>query len=634
MNYNIDYNICSCIILIIILISFHVKNKIPIFQNKIFISMVWITLISIFFDILCVIGESYNSIFSRNYIILTNCIYFLLRNMIPFLYVCYIIALSEIIQSMKIWTKIIVLTPILFSVILIILNPVCHWIFYINRANQYERRMGMIILYSIAAYYLLFGIIYVTIFRKAISLQERFALYSFVFLAILSIIIQIFFPTFLLEAFGISICLWLIYLTIQKPEELIDRNTGLMNKYAFFKTISLNLKKKEKFCLIFILIEDFPFLNNTFGVYCINELIKKVAIYLNKFTKIGTVYHLNENYFCLAFRYVDLEAAQKIMLTIRERFKYAWNDKEFKIKLFARFCFISYPRDVSSLEEILDIIELFKKEETRTQSRVIFAENLDLNYRKRSMEIEQAIKRAISEKTLEVYYQPIFSIENQKIISAEALVRLKDEKLGFISPEEFIPIAEKTGHILKIGKFVFESVCAFIAENHLKEKGIEFIEINLSVVECVQDKIVNQIEEILKKYNVDIKQINLEITETATATSSEMLEINMRDMSKKGISFSLDDYGTGYSNMNYIIELPFRLVKIDKSIVWASFENKRAEIAISSLISMLKKLDMKIVAEGVETKEQANKLTEMGCDYLQGYYYSRPVPQDQFLQIL
>ena len=138
----------------------------------------------------------------------------------------------------------------------------------------------------------------------------------------------------------------------------------------------------------------------------------------------------------------------------------------------------------------------------------------------------------------------------------------------------------------------------------------------------------------MKKYNVDYNQINLEITETALAQNQDILAENMKKISEMGLSFSLDDYGTGYSTITYMMTLPFKIVKIDKSILWSSFENEKAMIALCASVNMIKDMQMEIVVEGVESEEMADKLAELGCDFLQGFYFSRPLPEEEFVKFL
>ena len=249
--------------------------------------------------------------------------------------------------------------------------------------------------------------------------------------------------------------------------------------------------------------------------------------------------------------------------------------------------------------------------------------------RRRESRILQIMKRALANGTFEVYYQPIYSTQQERFNSAEALIRLFDAELGFISPEEFIPMAEKNGMILKIGEFVFRTVCRMMSREKIWEKGIDYIEVNLSVVQCMQEDICEMLYGIMDEYDIPYSCINLEVTETTIAR--DVLWDTMERMTVGGVTFSLDDYGTGYSNLSNVLKYPFHIVKLDKSMVWYAMENEAAMRALRHTVAMIRDLDMHIVAEGVETEEQRDILREMGCEYLQGYYFSKPVPERNFL---
>lgn len=248
-------------------------------------------------------------------------------------------------------------------------------------------------------------------------------------------------------------------------------------------------------------------------------------------------------------------------------------------------------------------------------------------------DMDAIIEAALSGNRFEVYYQPIYSVEEKKFHSAEALIRLKDEKYGFISPEIFIPVAEKSGAIHKIGDFVLEQVCAFIASDEYKKLGLSYIEVNLSVVQCMQPKLANHIMDILTRYGVRPEQLNLEITETAASISQQALEDNIEDLTNMGMKFSLDDFGTGYSNMQRIVKLPFNIIKLDRTFT-ELYDNPKLGIVLMNTINMIKAMEMKIVVEGVETAEMLKLFSDLECEYIQGYYFSKPIPRSEFVKFI
>ena len=257
---------------------------------------------------------------------------------------------------------------------------------------------------------------------------------------------------------------------------------------------------------------------------------------------------------------------------------------------------------------------------------------------RRVQTIISILQNAIINDGFNILYQPIYNTKTHTFSSAEALIRIKDtETLGFISPEEFIPIAEKYGLISQIGYIVFNKVCAFAKTEQLNCKGVDYIEINLSALQSIDTKLPRQLIDIMYVYQIDPSFINLEVTETATVNSEKQLVENMTTLKEAGCTFSMDDFGTGYSNLSQIASMGYDIIKLDKSLLWPCFgdySNEKSKVILKNIITMILELGIHIVAEGVETKEQADLLTSLGVHYLQGYYYSRPISQGDYIKYI
>ena len=210
-------------------------------------------------------------------------------------------------------------------------------------------------------------------------------------------------------------------------------------------------------------------------------------------------------------------------------------------------------------------------------------------------------------------------------------MRLYDKELGEIEPEEFIPIAERNGSILKIGQFVFESVCAFIAENKLREKGIQYIGVNLSDIQCMQDHLAIDMLQIMREYQIPYDSIDFEIRESAQQTNGSFVQ-QMQQMMLEGVTFSMDNFGTRNAGINEMIQCPFRTIKIDKDLVWQMEENQKTACIMRNIINLFKDLNVALVVEGVENENQARQILNMGCDYIQGFYYAEPMSKEAYLE--
>ena len=215
------------------------------------------------------------------------------------------------------------------------------------------------------------------------------------------------------------------------------------------------------------------------------------------------------------------------------------------------------------------------------------------------------------------------------MVGAEALSRLLDPKLGLIPPVEFIPIAERSRSIVRLGEQVLTKTCRFLKDNADALSGLRFININLSPIQCLDQELAGTFEEIPKSFGIDPKKLHLEITEESMV-DPEVLKNQMEQLGKCGYAFYLDDYGSGYANQFRIKTFPFSGIKLDMQIVWAHF--REPDAILPNTVSTFLDRGLSVTAEGVETKEMADQLTQMGCTYLQGFYFSKPVPMPEFLE--
>ena len=211
---------------------------------------------------------------------------------------------------------------------------------------------------------------------------------------------------------------------------------------------------------------------------------------------------------------------------------------------------------------------------------------------------------------------------------------MNDETLGFISPEEFIPIAEQIGLVENIDDFVLREVCTFLASGVPKDRGMDCINVNLSVIQCLRPGFFEHIMEIVNGFDIDHSWINFEVTESVGAEDYEALSAIAHNLKGEGFSLSMDDYGTGYSNMEGIFSLDFDIVKIDKSILWNAEKLSRGRIILENSVRMIHDLGCEVLVEGVETDEQIALLSRLNVDFLQGFYFSKPVPKERFLEVI
>jgi len=432
----------------------------------------------------------------------------------------------------------------------------------------------------------------------------------------------------------ITVFLLVMYLFQQSPDAVTDKLTGQFSRLFLGEYLKDCFIEEKIFSAILVDLDDFKFINQNYGVDVGDVLLHHVGKYLEGMKPSGLVFHFDADQFCVI---VDRRkySANAMAEDIKERFSTPWSLENQEVMMSATICIVDCPEDANNIESLLDVIDYAMEAAKKNyKGQISHAHEVDLEKIQMSKAIEKVVKDAIAKDKIMVYYQPIYSVEKNGYNSAEALARLYDENLGWIAPDMFITIAEKSGLIIELGELILHKVCSFIRDKELSKTSIEYIEINVSPLQLMQKGFAGRMLDIMKQYDVSAEQINVEITETAMMTSFAIVEENISQLIKNKIAISLDDYGSGYANINYINKMPFELIKIDRMVVQDSFKEEKAGITLEHTVSMLNALELGIVAEGVETEEMRDLLVEFGCQYLQGWYYSKAVSEEEFMQLV
>lgn len=409
-----------------------------------------------------------------------------------------------------------------------------------------------------------------------------------------------------------------------------DNITGIQNKKMFiekFKQLINNSSNKSKLGIIFFDIDNFKNINDSYGHEVGDEILLRLCKRIeNILDGRHTFARFGGDEFIIAFSNVINQIEIKdfldeLLLKVR---------KPFYVDSRKICCSISigvsiYPNDSNRLDILLKTADMAMhtaKEEGKNRYK-FFDINI-LNILKRQSEIEKALRTAIENNEIFMVFQPKISIKDEKVNGFEALVRWVNDELGFISPAEFIPIAESSGLIIDLGKYIIEESFKKCKELYCSTKSKFHIAINISDIQLREEGFISFISEMLEKYNIPPEFIEFEITEGVIMKSVVKNIELLIGLKRLGVSIALDDFGTGYSSLSYLKRLPIDVLKIDKSFVDGIGVDEKSEYIAESIIKLSHSLNLKVVAEGVETKEQLGYLDKMKCDVAQGYYFSKP----------
>lgn len=625
LTKDISYEIATLCIFIIIEYYFRAFGNIPIYQNKVYIKGVRANALSAFFSIVCVLIDSFYPSMILRYIATIG--YYIPHLLLLPLLVYYAICQRTVPKDFNGVLRATVVLPISVCLIMLVSSPFTHIVFSVSPDGVYQRE-NLIIVYLTAAYYLLYLIFYTVKYRRDFSFMCRSALICICFGTILSVTVQYFIPESPVENCAVALCLLMLFFSIQNPRTLIDES-GALNGNAFNAVMKYNFSRKKCFFLLDVVIDDFDIIERTFGSEQLNESIAKIKEYLSTLDEHALVYRVDDSSFCMEIYGVNAKMATDLCEKIIERFNSPWELSEGTILLSARVCRIGCPDDAQNENRLNDILRFFML--NKTEKAVVNASEIDYNAINRSKAMESALKNALSLNALEVMYVPVYSTSEKRITCAEATIRFHDDELGYVYPDEFMAIAEKTGYAIHIGDVIFEHACRFISSSKFSALGLKYISIKLSAVQCVQYGVAEKFSRLMNIHHINPENICFRVSESMMVSAASAIEGYMDEFSRVGVKFCLDNYGTGYSNISYIYTLPLDFIKVNKDVVLAASENPKAYITLESTLSLVKDLGMSTMVEGVENRAAFRSVSRLTCDYAQGYYFSAPLDISEFI---
>ena len=641
------YDICAFIIFFLILSSCFLKKMFHGRTNGLFYLLLLVMMAATMGDFWSAYIQNYSeqSDMNRMVMYLWEYIYFTFHNLLLAVYLPFIysnIGMWHVFKSNRkvrgVWYA-----SIFVNLLVMLSNVAYPWVFVVTAELAYERRLGITIFYISSLLFMLFEIGILLKHRNIIRRDKLVVMLSLYPISVLGIIIQAFLPDHLIEMFMISIATLLFSLIIRREEEMLDPVTGARKYSAAHERVRNAFATGTKISVILVKLVNYMNIRLYLGEELLGEFLRSQSALFGGFARYNSVeeelYYLEEGLYAIISESVDLENVGKLGIQIRNHYSEPLQVDEFSVLVDARICILRCPEDIDNYNTLYTFCTTFDKILPDTKDVMNYADYVEDREFKIKNELDSIIERALKYKSFKMFYQPIYSISEKRFVAAEAFLRLRDEVYGMISPAMFIPSAEISGAIHAIGDFVMEDVCRFISENDFKELGLNCIEVNMSTSQCIEMNLVEKIEKLLDKYKLDPSQLNLEITESAVDFDPDVVDSNITRLHDMGIRFSLDDYGTGYSNVKRVTTLPVDIVKLDRTFV-EGIDDPQMWIMVQGTIKMLKQMGKKVLVEGVEEENVVEKFTHLGadyiqgCEYLQGYYFCRPLPEKDFVEFL
>ena len=629
-DWNLDLDFCALFFIAILMVYLLRRQILPLRQNLIFLGLMTCHMMVALTDIAASIMLSFPEVYPVAALYAVNIVYYSLRIMSSSMFLLFVLAMTGQLHKSNIWLRVLLQWPMIVLVIAAITAPANHWIFYIDEFGEFYYGEGRIFIFATAIGYYAVAFFNVLENSRKLKRVSRWSAYLYCFFSAGGAILQQYVtPHTQTLSLGVTAGLLIMCLAEENPDTFRDHTTSLFNVEGLRLLYNEYLHYEKYHRVGMMAFESYQEIRSTYGDQVMNIILERVGTAIRLGFPKDTVFYTHNGSFLFLDEGEDIDMAESLAA---DYFKKPFKVGNTEVSLSPCFAMFDSKLRPGSYEEMRDAMKMALNEALRMgDGALVNVTEEMLEQAARNLEIEAAIDRAIKGDSLEIFFQPIYDTKRKKISSAEVLVRIRDEKMGLLMPDDFIGKAEANGSILSLGQKVFEKTCMFIRDHDLDELGLEYVEVNLSPVQCMREQLAFEFKEIVEKYGVDYSRINLEITET-DSTDSAVTRENMEALRESGISFSLDDYGTGFSNLVNVMNLPLHIVKIDKSIVWAYF--REGNTTLLHVLALFKESNKEIVCEGVETLEMAQELSKLGCDHEQGYYFSKPIPESEFINYL
>ena len=600
--------------------------RINIGLNRVFIQLIVVEMIVMISDIVSSVTDENYFMYPDWQLYVINDLYFAFffaRAYLFYLLTMYLLKLHRNLMELLHWGMII---PFVTAIILTITSNWTHFVYYITDDGYQKGSVYDYVVYSCLLFYEVISFAVLVIYRKNMpNITRLLGAMGFNFTILTGTVVRWMFPRYLLLDTFCLIAIIIIYLSFTNPDFYYDSKTDVFNSEALTYYVD-EIRSFRYKRYIAVGLHNYKELREVYGASSMDKGLKLIGSYFrNKYKNLIPFYSKEGRFVLIGNR--DIEA-DKIIDQINQRFKESWNFKDTKMYFELDFVMTDENMTIESPERRLEVgMDILADDIELVPGNVRYVEDADVERVEREVYIRKTLKWVIEHETAEVYLQPIVRADNHQIIGAEALARIRDKDGNRIMPGEFIRVAEQNGAINQMGEQIFKKTCEYIKDNDLEKMGISWINVNLSPTQFMNNSLAFKYNSIIEKSGIDVGLIHLEITEDAMVDQMVLLR-QIQAMKERGFRFVLDDYGKGYSNLDRLKDIPFINIKLDMAIV-RDYCNKPDGL-LPSLVQTFKTVGFTVTAEGIETKEMADEMYKIGCDFLQGYLFSPPVPIEEF----
>lgn len=627
-----DFLFAALILLLIVLLHFIKQKKLDSTSVRIFRFFIIVGIADIALDIVSTLLMTRENPALVPVTTLVLTIFYLIQVLVPVSVVSYAQTLrktgvSQIKRSQRRWLAV----PVVMAG-LVISNCWNGIFFCFDSQGSYYQGDGYLLMYGYALLYAA-GLGLVTIlYRRQLGARNVMILWEFLLIEGICTAIQAADNRLLMTGFGLSLGITILYLTIGNPVAYIDHLTGVFSKQYFDKWYQEQLPLGKSMHVISVNVTGMKRINKVFGNSVGDRFFVLLTETLQRISSPLEIFRIADaQLFLVVHTLADYEYCRREALSLlRGGFDLSGE----RVTAAAVICGIVHCERLQA-DQLLAYADYMKGlAASETETTLIQSSEKIMDGFLYEQEVDRFLADAMEKDLLEVYYQPVYSMEKEGWVSLEALSRLRHPVLGAVPPDMFIALAEKNGQISALGLLQFRRICRFLSENPSVMEKVSSVKFNLSPLQLLTRGYSRQLLDIIGEYRLPLSFFQFEITETTATEYSEVLTDAVNEFLSCHIELCLDDFGSGYANINAVLKMPFSIIKLDRSLLSGICEDAQTARFYHSLVSVLQDMGFQLIAEGAETAEEVDRLRRWGVDMIQGYYFSRPLCETDLLRLL
>lgn len=633
MTYNISFLVSSILFLLLILYHFMNQKRLEDSNSRIFRLVITLGILDILFDLLTtlLISGSYSRLSGLTLVLMT--IFYLLQAMVPYTMFLYSWSLGTTDTAAETTVFCILSLPAAAMAVMILYNMQSEIFFSIDSHGNYIRGTCYLGMYLYALVYVVLTLLCGILRYRKLGFQKFCIICEFLTIMSGCVAVQAIRHNLLTTGLGLGLGITALYLTINNPSYYTDRLTGDFNLQSLLEWMQELYRKKKSFHVIMINLNHLDQINKLFGIRSGDRILQNISETLNSILDAPYVFRTSSKRFVVLT--YSLNEYERVWDRIHTYFTGSIALEKEQFQLSATICGVLHAEQLKDSDMLVSYLDyLISLSPSDTDTLLIQSDNNTLKGFQYNTEIEHYLRTAIEKDLFELYYQPVFSMEKGRFVTAEALSRLRHPVLGFIPPELFISIAERNGQITQIGLLQFRRLCRFMQEHPDVMAQLEYINFNLSPAELLRDGYSQKLIDIIQETGLPFSRFQFEITETVATEYSDKLYQIVADFKKHGIHLSLDDFGSGYANLNTVLMLPFTTIKLDRSLLSGITTDEKNACFYKNIVSILHNMGYRLIAEGVELQNEAELLRSWGVDLIQGFYFSKPLSPEALEELL